>query len=81
MKEVAKLVLHYDLEDLIEYQTSELKSVFEMYPQAVKDGCEEEFDCAISMKKDILACLNTLREISMSEDDLEKKFETDINLN
>lgn len=33
------------------------------------------------MKKDILACLNTLREISMSEDDLEKKFETDINLN
>ena len=81
MKEVAKLVLHYDLEDLIEYQTSELKSVFEMYPQAVKDGYEEDLDCAISMKKDILACLNTLREISMSEDDLEKKFETDINLN
>ena len=61
MKEVAKLVLHYDLEDLI----SELKSVFEMHPQAVKDGNEEDFDCAISM----------------SEDDLEKKFETDINLN
>lgn len=52
-----------------------------MYPQVVKDGYEEDFDCAISMKKDILACLNTLREISMSEDDLEKKFETDIKLN
>lgn len=81
MKEVAKLVLHYDLEDLVKFQTSEIKSMFEMYSQAVKDGCEEDFDCAISMKKNILACLNTLREISMSEDDLEKKFETDINLN
>lgn len=81
MKEVAKLVLHYNLEDLIEYQTSELKSVFEMYPQAVKDGREEDFDCAITMKKDILICLSMLNEISMSEDDLEKKFETDINLN
>ena len=81
MKEVAKLVLHYDLEDLVKFQTSEIKSMIEMYSQAVKDGCEEDFDCAISMKKDILACLNTLREISMSEDDLEKKFETDINLN
>lgn len=81
MKEVTKLVLHYDLEDLVKFQTSEIKSMFEMYPQAVKDGCEEDFDCAISMKKDILACLNTLREISMSEDDLEKEFETDINLN
>lgn len=81
MKEVAKLVLHYDLDDLIEYQTSELKSVFEMYPQAVKDGCEEGFDCAISIKKDILRCLSMLNEISMSEDDLGKKFETDINLN
>ena len=81
MKEVAKLVIHYDLEDLVKFQTSEIKSMFEMYSQAVKDGCEEDFDCAISMKKDILACLNTLREISMSEDDLEKKFETDINLN
>ena len=69
------------LEDLIEYQTSELKSVFEMYPQAVKDGYEEDFDCAISIKKDILRCLSMLNEISMSEDDLEKKFETDINLN
>lgn len=78
MKEVAKLVLHYDLEDLVKFQTSEIKSMFEMYSQAVKDGCD---GCAISMKKDILACLNTLREISMSEDDLEKKFETDINLN
>lgn len=81
MKEVSKLVLHYDLEDLVKFQTSEIKSMFEMYSQAVKDGCEEDFDCVISMKKDILACLNTLREISMSEDDLEKKFETDINLN
>lgn len=52
-----------------------------MYSQAVKDGCEEEFDCAISIKKDILRCLSMLNEISMSEDDLEKKFETDINLN
>ena len=81
MKEVAKLILHYDLEDLVEFQTSEIKSMFEMYPQAVEDGHEEDFDCAISMKKAILACLNILREISMSEDDLEKKFETDINLN
>lgn len=48
-----------------------------MYSQAV----EEEFDCAISIKKDILICLSMLNEISMSEDDLEKKFETDINLN
>lgn len=65
MKEVSKLVLHYDLEDLVKFQTSEIKSMFEIYSQAVKDGCEEDFDC----------------EISMSEDDLEKKFETDINLN
>lgn len=55
--------------------------MFEMYSQAVKDGCEEDFDCAISIKKDILICLSMLNEISMSEDDLEKKFETDINLN
>lgn len=41
----------------------------------------KEFDCAISIKKDILICLSMLNEISMSEDDLEKKFETDINLN
>lgn len=81
MKEVAKLVLHHDLEDLVKFQTSEIKSMFEMYPQAVKDGCEEDFDCAISIKKDILMCLSMLNEISMSEDDLEKKFETDINLN
>lgn len=78
MKEVTKLVLHHDLEDLVKYQTSEIKSMFEMYSQAVKDGCE---DCAISIKKDILICLSMLNEISMSEDDLEKKFETDINLN
>lgn len=77
MKEVTKLVLHHDLEVLVKYQTSEIKSMFEMYSQAVKDGCEEEFDCAISIKKDILICLSML----MSEDDLEKKFETDINLN
>lgn len=76
MKEVTKLVLHHDLEDLVKYQTSEIKSMFE-----IKDGCEEEFDCAISIKKDILICLSMLNEISMSEDDLEKKFETDINLN
>lgn len=74
MKEVAKLVLHYDLEDLVKFQTSEIKSMFEMYSQAVKDGCEEDFDCAISMKKDILACLNTLREISMSEDDWKRSL-------
>lgn len=78
MKEVTKLVLHHDLEDLVKYQTSEIKSMFEMYSQAVKDGCEEELDCAISI---ILRCLSMLNEISMSEDDLEKKFETDINLN
>lgn len=72
MKEVTKLVLHHDLEDLVKYQTSEIKSMFEMYSQ---------FDCAISIKKDILICLSMLNEISMSEDDLEKKFETDINLN
>ena len=77
MKEVTKLVLHHDLEDLVKYQTSEIKSM----SQAVKDGCEEEFDCAISIKKDILRSLSMLNEISMSEDDLEKKFETDINLN
>lgn len=77
MKEVTKLVLHHDLEDLVKFQTSEIKS----NSQAVKDGCEEEFDCAISIKKDILRCLSMLNEISMSEDDLEKKFETDINLN
>lgn len=31
MKEVTKLVLHHDLEDLVKYQTSEIKSMFEMY--------------------------------------------------
>lgn len=35
MKEVTKLVLHHDLEDLVKFQTSEIKSMFEMYSQAV----------------------------------------------
>lgn len=29
MKEVTKLVLHHDLEDLVKFQTSEIKSMFE----------------------------------------------------
>lgn len=37
MEEVTKLVLHHDLEDLVKFQTSEIKSMFEMYSQAVKD--------------------------------------------
>lgn len=36
MKEVAKLVLHYDLEDLVKFQTSEIKSMFEMYSQQLR---------------------------------------------
>lgn len=36
MKEVTKLVLHHDLEDLVKYQTSEIKSMFEMYSQALR---------------------------------------------
>lgn len=46
MKEVTKLVLHHDLEDLVKYQTSEIKSMFEMYSQVVKEGYSDMFEYA-----------------------------------